>query len=107
MYQITQGAVRSRRMFPAVKIRVAGLEPNANYVFLMDIVSADCYRYKYHSNRWTIGGNGDPFLSKRMYIHPASPSTGAQWMEKAIAFQKVKLTNNTGDKNGFVSVFIN
>ncbi|XP_065054541.1 T-box transcription factor TBX3-like [Rhopilema esculentum] len=90
-----------RRMFPAVKLRVRGLDPKANYIFLMDIVPVDCYRYKYHASRWTVGGNGEASQTKRMYIHPASPCTGAQWMEKTISFQKLKLTNNSTDKNGY------
>ena len=99
---ITFCCFSSRRMFPAVKLRVRGLDPKANYIFLMDIVPVDCYRYKYHASRWTVGGNGEASQTKRMYIHPASPCTGAQWMEKTISFQKLKLTNNSTDKNGYV-----
>ena len=80
-------------MFPNIKMKVSGLDPSAKYIFLMDIAPVDSYRYKYHGNRWTMAGNGEPTLTKRMYIHPSSPCTGSQWMEKVISFQKLKLTN--------------
>ena len=38
-----------------------------------------------------------------MYIHPDSPTTGEQWMQKVVSFHKLKLTNNISDKHGFVS----
>lgn len=59
--------------------------------------------------RWCVcapvaitGCNLSP-LQKRMYIHPDSPATGEQWMQKSISFHKLKLTNNISDKHGFVS----
>ncbi len=42
-------------------------------------------------------------MPKRMYIHPDSPATGEQWMQKVVSFHKLKLTNNISDKHGFVS----
>lgn len=42
-------------------------------------------------------------MPKRMYIHPDSPTTGEQWMQKVVSFHKLKLTNNISDKHGFVS----
>jgi hypothetical protein len=44
-------------------------------------------------------------MPSRLFIHPDSPATGAQWMKHDISFQKVKLTNNTLDQNGHVSFF--
>ncbi|KAI4475015.1 hypothetical protein M0804_014552 [Polistes exclamans] len=40
-------------------------------------------------------------MPKRMYIHPDSPSSGEQWMQKVVSFHKLKLTNNISDKHGF------
>ncbi len=51
-----------------------------------------------------VAGKADPEMPKRMYIHPDSPSTGEQWMQKVVSFHKLKLTNNISDKHGFVSV---
>lgn len=53
-----------------------------------------------------VAGKADPEMPKRMYIHPDSPSTGEQWMQKVVSFHKLKLTNNISDKHGFVSILI-
>ncbi|KXJ83023.1 hypothetical protein RP20_CCG009325 [Aedes albopictus] len=92
-----------RQMFPQMKFRVSGLDAKAKYILLLDIVAADDYRYKFHNSRWMIAGKADPEMPKRMYIHPDSPSTGEQWMQKVVSFHKLKLTNNISDKHGFVS----
>ncbi|XP_028968288.1 T-box transcription factor TBX3 [Galendromus occidentalis] len=90
-----------RRMFPPFKVRLAGLNPKAKYVMLMDIVAADDCRYKFQNRRWVVAGKADPEMPKRMYIHPDSPATGEQWMQKVVSFHKLKLTNNISDKHGF------
>ncbi len=92
-----------RRMFPPFKCRVSGLDKRAKYILLMDIVAVDDCRYKFHNSRWMVAGKADPEMPKRMYIHPDSPSTGEQWMQKVVSFHKLKLTNNISDKHGFVS----
>ncbi|UYV79726.1 hypothetical protein LAZ67_18000490 [Cordylochernes scorpioides] len=90
-----------RRIFPAYKVRVSGLDKTSKYILLMDIVAADDCRYKFHNSRWVVAGKADPEMPKRMYIHPDSPSTGEQWMQKVVSFHKLKLTNNISDKHGF------
>ncbi|XP_055350664.1 T-box transcription factor TBX3-like isoform X2 [Paramacrobiotus metropolitanus] len=90
-----------RRMFPSYKVKVSGLDKRAKYCFLLDIVPADDCRYKFHNSRWMVAGKADPEMPKRMYIHPDSPSTGEQWMQKIVSFHKLKLTNNISDKHGF------
>ncbi|CAF4801095.1 unnamed protein product [Pieris macdunnoughi] len=91
-------------MFPQMKFRVSGLDAKAKYILLLDIVAADDYRYKFHNSRWMVAGKADPEMPKRMYIHPDSPSTGEQWMQKVVSFHKLKLTNNISDKHGFITV---
>ena len=54
-------------------------------------------------SQWIIAGKADPEMPKRMYIHPDSPTTGEQWMQKVVSFHKLKLTNNISDKHGLVS----
>ncbi|KAL6113914.1 uncharacterized protein ACO6RY_04801 [Pungitius sinensis] len=90
-----------RRMFPPLRVRCAGMDREARYVVLMDIVAADDCRYKFHNSRWMVAGKADPEMPKRMYIHPDSPATGQQWMSKVVNFHKLKLTNNMSDKQGF------
>ncbi|KAF7388450.1 hypothetical protein HZH68_012392 [Vespula germanica] len=50
-----------------------------------------------------VAGKADPEMPKRMYIHPDSPSSGEQWMQKVVSFHKLKLTNNISDKHGFTT----
>jgi len=89
-----------RQMFPQMKFRLTGLDPKAKYILLLDIVASDDYRYKFHNSRWIVAGKADPEMPKRMYIHPDSPATGEQWMQKVVSFHKLKLTNNISDKHG-------
>ncbi|KAL1373423.1 hypothetical protein pipiens_005180 [Culex pipiens pipiens] len=96
------GHNEERQMFPQMKFRVSGLDAKAKYILLLDIVAADDYRYKFHNSRWMVAGKADPEMPKRMYIHPDSPSTGEQWMQKVVSFHKLKLTNNISDKHGFI-----
>lgn len=38
-----------RQMFPQMKFRVSGLDPKSKYILLLDVVSADDFRYKFHN----------------------------------------------------------
>ncbi|EFO15595.1 T-box protein AmphiTbx2/3 [Loa loa] len=96
-----------RRIFPAFKVKLSGLDKRSKYILLMDIVPADECRYKFHNSRWMVAGKADPEMPKRMYIHPDSPATGEHWMTKGANFHKLKLTNNISDKHGFVSFIFN
>ena len=91
-----------RRMFPTVKMSVSGLEPNTKYFVLMDIVPADDSRYKFQGKEWVVAGKAEPNMPGRLYIHPDSPASGAQWMRHPISFQKLKLTNNNLDQQGHI-----
>uniref|UniRef100_A0A0M3HSD4 T-box domain-containing protein n=1 Tax=Ascaris lumbricoides TaxID=6252 RepID=A0A0M3HSD4_ASCLU len=90
-----------RRIFPAFKVKLSGLDKRSKYILLMDIVPADECRYKFHNSRWMVAGKADPEMPKRMYIHPDSPANGEHWMAKGANFHKLKLTNNISDKHGF------
>lgn len=91
-----------RRMFPTFKINITGLEPQAKYILLMDVVPADDNRYKYNNSEWHVTGKAEPHTHGRFYIHPDSPATGVQWMKQMILFHKMKLTNNLMDQNGHI-----
>eukprot|EP00794_Sanderia_malayensis_P017779 gene17779-19555_t len=91
-----------RRMFPPMRICVQGLEPQTKYFILFDVIPLDDNRYKYHNNEWVVAGKAEPGMPSRLYIHPDSPSTGAQWMKQIIAFHKVKLTNSSMDSQGHI-----
>ena len=81
-----------------IKVSIAGLNPKLKYILVMDVVPVDDNRYKYHNSDWTIAGKAEPNMPGRLYVHPDSPSTGAQLMRQVISFQKIKLTNNHLDQ---------
>lgn len=89
-------------MFPTLKVNLSGLDPNTKYFVLLDLVLADDSRFRYNAG-WLRSGKAEPQWPSRVYTHPDSPATGAQWMKHEISFQKVKLTNNTMDQQGHVS----
>ncbi|KAK3742783.1 hypothetical protein QZH41_013892 [Actinostola sp. cb2023] len=91
-----------RRMFPVIRANVEGLNPKDEYILAMDLSPADDNRYKYHNTEWAITGKAENLIPSRLFIHPDSPGTGAQWMRQVISFQKLKLTNNLNDQAGHI-----
>ncbi|XP_078256370.1 LOW QUALITY PROTEIN: T-box transcription factor TBX18 [Rhinoraja longicauda] len=91
-----------RRMFPAMRVKISGLDPHQQYYIAMDIIPVDNkrYRYVYHSSKWMVAGNADSPVPPRVYIHPDSPASGDTWMRQVISFDKLKLTNNELDDQG-------
>ena len=94
-------------MFPTLRVSFSGLDPTSNYVVLMDIVPVDKkrYRYAYHRSSWLVAGKADPPPKSQLYTHPDAAFVGEQLMKQTVSFEKVKLTNNTQDKNGQVCTF--
>ncbi|CAI4228829.1 unnamed protein product [Auanema sp. JU1783] len=90
-----------RRIFPAFRVKISGLDKKSKYFLLMDLVPADECRYKFNNSRWMVAGKADPEMPKRLYVHPDSPATGEHWMAKGANFHKLKLTNNISDKHGY------
>ena len=100
-----------RRMFPAIQVQLSGLDRCARYVLALDVVPVNEFRYRFHASRWTVAGEaaaaaavGDVTWHSRVYIHPDSPMTGQQWMNRSISFIRLKLTNNLKDNRGYVSI---
>uniref|UniRef100_A0A8C0GGF9 T-box transcription factor TBX20 n=1 Tax=Chelonoidis abingdonii TaxID=106734 RepID=A0A8C0GGF9_CHEAB len=93
-----------RRMFPTIRVSFSGVDPEARYIVLMDIVPVDNkrYRYAYHRSSWLVAGKADPPLPARLYVHPDSPFTGEQLLKQMVSFEKVKLTNNELDQHGHI-----
>ncbi|CAB1347299.1 unnamed protein product [Coregonus sp. 'balchen'] len=94
-----------RRMFPAMRVKIVGLDSHQQYYIAMDIVPVDNkrYRYVYHSSKWMVAGNADSPVPPRVYIHPDSLASGDTWMRQVVSFDKLKLTNNELDDQGHVS----
>ncbi|KAK6475430.1 T-box mRNAion factor TBX6L-like [Huso huso] len=91
-----------RRMFPACKISVTGLNPKVKYLMMMDMVPYDDHKHKWSRNKWEVNGKAEPHLPNRLFIHPESPALGEKWMQYPVSFNKLKLTNNTLNQNGLV-----
>uniref|UniRef100_A0A8C7Z778 T-box domain-containing protein n=1 Tax=Oryzias sinensis TaxID=183150 RepID=A0A8C7Z778_9TELE len=91
-------------MFPAMRVKIAGLDPHQQYYIAMDIVPVDNkrYRYVYHSSKWMVAGNADSPVPPRVYIHPDSLASGDTWMRQVVSFDKLKLTNNELDDQGHI-----
>ena len=71
-----------------------------------DVFNIDIKKNLLILRSWVVAGKADPEMPKRMYIHPDSPATGEQWMQKVVSFHKLKLTNSiSDDKHGHVSIF--
>ncbi|XP_072192726.1 T-box transcription factor TBX15 [Excalfactoria chinensis] len=94
-----------RRMFPAMRVKITGLDPHQQYYIAMDIVPVDNkrYRYVYHSSKWMVAGNADSPVPPRVYIHPDSLASGDTWMRQVVSFDKLKLTNNELDDQGHIT----
>lgn len=87
-----------------MRVSVSGLENEANYCVLLEMVPIGDCRFKFSGSHWIPAGGAEPQSPQRMFLHPDSPATGTHWQSQAIIFNKVKLTNNTLDNNGHVSV---
>jgi hypothetical protein len=91
-------------MFPSMRISLSGLDNDQNYCVLLEMVPiADC-RFKFSGSQWVPAGGAEPQSLQNIYIHPDSPALGSHWQAQPINFNKVKLTNNTLDSSGHVSI---
>lgn len=97
-----------RRMFPALRYSISGLNPHQDYIMVIELCAADTYRYKYHESEWWISGKTYPDVKKqnRINIHLDSPSNGAKWNSNVVSFHKSKITNNTSGNKKQVSAWI-
>lgn len=93
-----------RRMFPTFQVKLYGLDPQGDFMLMMDFVPVDDkrYRYAFHSSSWMVAGKADPNMPPRIHVHPDSPAKGAQWTKQVVSFDKLKLTNNQMDDNGHI-----
>ncbi|GAB0096236.1 Transcription factor, T-box [Sergentomyia squamirostris] len=91
-----------RRMFPSVRVTLSGLEEDASYCLMVEMVPIGDCRYKFSGSQWVPAGGAEPQSPQRMYLHPDSPALGSHWNSQPVSFSKVKLTNNTLDSNGHI-----
>ena len=74
-----------RRMFPGVKIKIDGLNPEQQYCIVLDIQAVDEKRYKFTEGEWKVGGRAEPHHQRRFFIHPDSPNTGHHWTSNQVS----------------------
>ncbi|KAK7493084.1 hypothetical protein BaRGS_00015605, partial [Batillaria attramentaria] len=93
-----------RRMFPALRLKVRGVDTQARYRLWLELVQCgtDKYRYIYHDSMWVVTGTveEDSGSVDRVYTHPDSPFSGLALLSQTVSFEKVKLTNNTRPVEG-------
>ncbi|XP_042356169.1 MAX gene-associated protein-like, partial [Plectropomus leopardus] len=88
------------RMFPYCRFRISGLHPSKKYSLIMDIQPLDNSLYKWTGKSWQVAGKAECHVKSQPFAHPESPSVGQHWMQNPVSFYKLKLTNNTSDKEG-------
>jgi hypothetical protein len=81
------------------------LNSRDKYHVLMDILPYDNkrYRYAYHKSSWQQAGKADAPSPTKLFLHPDGPFSLDQLKRQVISFEKIKLTNNDGNKHGYVS----
>ncbi|KAK3920512.1 T-box protein 2 [Frankliniella fusca] len=97
-----------RRMFPSLKVKVSGMEPDEYYFVVMEMRLAANTRFKYSNGQWVPGGEADVQPQSRacIFVHPDSPAKGSAWGSREINFQRpnphgAKLTNNVADTTDY------
>lgn len=58
---------------------------------------------KFDDNLMVATSIGEVELPCRFYVHGDSPALGSHWSRQIVSFDKIKLTNNQLDQNGYVS----
>ena len=91
-------------MFTSLRVALSGLEKDSHYCVVLEMAPVSDCRFKFSGTQWVPAGGAEPQSTQRIYIHPDSPALGSHWQAQPIIFNKVKLTNNSLDSNGHVSI---
>ena len=84
----------NRRMFPLLRVKLSNLDPSASYCLLLEFQPTHTHRWRFLNGRWQPGSKATELPEQRcVYVHPASPSGGTQWMQESATFAKLKLSN--------------
>ncbi|XP_059165409.1 T-box transcription factor TBX20-like isoform X2 [Physella acuta] len=95
-----------RRMFPALKLRITGLNPTKMFHVKLEFCQPDTrkYRYIYHSSRWMVSGSGDTMTSVPCHVIQEGPISGQAICSQIVSFERLKMTNSDLSKAGQVSL---
>ncbi|KAL4711955.1 hypothetical protein ACJJTC_011262 [Scirpophaga incertulas] len=94
---ITKGG---RRMFPSLRVSLAGMDPREEYCVLLELSLVGRRRWRWAGGAWAAAGGAEPQSPRRLMLHPDSPAPGHHWTANPVSFSKLKLTNNTMDAQG-------
>ena len=88
-------------MFPVLSFAISGLSPLNYYKMEVEIVSADCKRYKYvNLSGWRVNGVASKQDGNKKMCHPDGIQLGDYWQRNGIAFKRIKLTNKKTQVEG-------
>ncbi|KAE9416661.1 hypothetical protein Angca_009929 [Angiostrongylus cantonensis] len=91
-----------RKIFPKIEYKIQGLNPDETYAIMLRIERVDDMRYKFSAGDWSTNGKGEPQTTPRSIPHhDGAVDSGRAWMSKAVAFDRVKVTNNQQDNDPF------
>ncbi|OWF43000.1 T-box transcription factor TBX15-like [Mizuhopecten yessoensis] len=95
-----------RRMFPAIRVRIQGLESKKRYKVYLDFQQQDKhkYRYVYHSSKWMVSGSGETMVPNQVHHHPDSPLDSSHLTSQVVSFERIKLTNSDKMRAGQISL---
>jgi len=88
-----------RRMFPGVKIKIDGLNPEQQYCVVLDVQAVDEKRYKFSEGEWKVGGRAEPHHQRRFFIHPDSPNTGHHWTSNQVTAEITRVKSECSPLN--------
>ncbi|KAI0984357.1 hypothetical protein GJ496_006959 [Pomphorhynchus laevis] len=97
-----------RRMFPILRTKLQGLQPESMYKISLRFKCADGHRWRFVNGEWQHGqkSNLANDTQQLLYQHPYSPNFGSFWMNQPICFSKLRLTNR-GVANDYEKVTLN
>eukprot|EP01134_Creolimax_fragrantissima_P005824 CFRG5824T1 len=97
---------KGRQMFPQLKVKVKGLEPRQLYAVWLHFSTEDeetqCWKWNADMGKWEIRDKTKKQMQMpaptnsnvEVYNHPWVTAPGSKWMEDAISFDKLRLTND-------------
>ena len=90
-----------RRTFPLIKLRISGLDESSLYTVQVEFKISDQFKYRFVNGEWRTSPRNDGKSPQPaiLYEHTDSPNFGHHWVKDAVAFGKLKLTNNEHTKS--------
>uniref|UniRef100_A0A1I7YNN5 T-box domain-containing protein n=1 Tax=Steinernema glaseri TaxID=37863 RepID=A0A1I7YNN5_9BILA len=86
-----------RNPFPKFHIKIRGLNPNSYYKVAVSFDRSDDKRYKFNEGKMESAGTGEPMQPSDRIFHPDGTLQGHVWMQGAIKFDKLKISNTLNE----------